>query len=231
MTRVQGRKGSLLAVLVFAPVMLSVAGAHAMDVTACNQTVPRGVTGNLVSDLDCSLPYGSYAVVLSQGARLELNGFTLSSDADGVKCEGTCRISGPGTIARTQPSCSGQTVIDTYGVFGGGKVALDDVTLTSWGFATWASLRLNARNVHVDGQCDGLVGNYSTISVKDSVITNNAGRGIAESGRVKVSDSIITGNFADITAGKRPRVSRSTCVTSVGGPGAAPDTWGVCGAP
>jgi len=116
--------------------MLSVTGAHAMDVTACNQTVQRGATGNLVSDLDCSLPYGSYAVVLSQGARLELNGFTLSSDADGVKCDGKCRISGPGTIARTQPSCSGQTVIDTYGVFGGGKVALDDITLTSWGFAT-----------------------------------------------------------------------------------------------
>ena len=231
MTKVRGREGSLLAVLVFAPVMLSVAGAHAMDVTASNQTVPRGVTGNLVSDLDCSLPYGSYAVVLSQGARLELNGFTLSSDADGVKCEGACRISGPGTVARTQPSCSGQTSIDTYGVFGVGKVTLDDVTLTSWGLATWASLRLNARNVRVDGQCNGLVGNYSTISVKDSVITNNAGRGIAESGRVKVSDSIITGNFADITAGKRPRVSRSTCVTSVGGPGAAPDTWGVCGAP
>ena len=47
-----------------------------MDVTACNQIVARGVTGNLVSDLDCSLPYGSYAVVLAQGARLELNGFT-----------------------------------------------------------------------------------------------------------------------------------------------------------
>lgn len=74
MTKMAGRKRSLLAVLVFFPVTLSVTGAHAMDVTACNQTVPRGATGNLVSDLDCSLPYGTYAVVLSQGARLELNG-------------------------------------------------------------------------------------------------------------------------------------------------------------
>src|SRR5262249_16199218 len=114
-------------------------------------------------------------------------GSPLSSDADGVKCEGTCRISGPGTIARTQPSRS--------------------------------------------GHCNGLVGNYSTISVKDSVLTTNAAYGVPQSGPVKVSDSTVTGNFVDITAGKRPRVSRSTCVTSVGGPGAAPDTWGVCSAP
>ena len=116
MTEVRGRKGSLLAVLVFAPVMLSVAGARAMDLTACNQTVPRGVTGNLVSDLDCSLPYGSYAVVLSQGARLELNGFTLSSDADGVKCEGTCRISGPGTIPRTAATAACFRIPSALGV-------------------------------------------------------------------------------------------------------------------
>jgi len=138
------------------------------------------------------------------------------------------RVSGPDTIARTQPSCSGQTVIDTYGVFGAGKVALDDVTFASWGFSTLASLRLTASDVHVDGQCGGLVGNYSTISVKDSVITNNAAYGVAGSGRVIVSDSTVTGNFVDIVAGKRPRVSRSTCMTSAGGPGAAQDTW-VCG--
>ena len=87
-----------------------------MDVTACNQIVARGVTGNLVSDLDCSLPYGSYAVVLAQGARLELNGFTLSSDADGVKCEGTCRISGPGTIPRTAATAACFRIPSALGV-------------------------------------------------------------------------------------------------------------------
>jgi hypothetical protein len=147
----------------------------AVDVTQCGQIVPAGAAGVLVADVDCSLQYGSYAVVLSDRATLRLNGFTLRSNA---KCLGRCRITGPGEIAPTEPSCSGETVIDTYGVFAGGKLSLDDVVLTSWGFGTWAGERLRARGVQVSGQCIGLAGNLARLSVRDSIITNNLGLGV-----------------------------------------------------
>src|SRR5262245_46766239 len=85
---------------------LSATVSMAVDITDCNQVVPPRATAHMVSDLDCSLPYGSYAVVLSQGARLRLNGFTLRSNANGVSCLGKCRVTGPGEIARSEPSCS-----------------------------------------------------------------------------------------------------------------------------
>src|SRR5215831_18996557 len=175
-TRVFGSSVRLTAVGVAAATLaLNAAIASAVDITDCGQTVPPHKTGVLVSNLDCSLSYGTYAVILSSGARLKLNGFTLRSSADGVDCLGQCRIKGPGEVARTEPSCSGNTVIDTYGVFGDGSVALDSVTFTSWGYATWGSLRLTAKRVQVIGQCSGMIGNYRRISVFDSTITDNLG--------------------------------------------------------
>ncbi len=209
----------------------SAARAATVQVTSCNQTVPPHTTGVLASDLDCSLNYGTYAVILSTSSKLLLNGFTLRSDADGVHCLGKCHIVGPGALARSLPSCDGQTVIDTYGVFGDGTVTLDHVTFTSWGYATWSSLKLRARNVDVTGQCLGLVGNYARLTIRDSTITNNFGLGIGGSGPITVVGSTVTGNFVDISSGVRPRVHTSTCQSSAGGPDAPPDTWGVCTGP
>lgn len=76
----------------------------AVDVTACGQVVPSGQTGDLVADLDCpiDLPSGSLqelsAIYLEPGARLRLNGFTLSGTKFGVGCGSRCTIEGPGTI-------------------------------------------------------------------------------------------------------------------------------------
>jgi hypothetical protein len=78
--------------------------AAAVDVTACKQVIGRGEVGELVGDLDCptDLPSGSLAelsaVYLEPGARLRLNGFTLSGLDFGVGCGGRCTIEGPGTI-------------------------------------------------------------------------------------------------------------------------------------
>ena len=212
--------------------LLTATIAMAVDVTSCQQTVPAGATGVLVSDLDCSsLSYGTYAVVLSKSARLQLNGFAIRSNANGIHCLGSCRITGPGEVARTESSCTSESVIDTYGVFGDGTIKLDGVTLTSFGYATWASSRLRAQDVHVSGQCLGLVGNVDRITVRGSTITDNFGLGVAGSGRVTVIDSTVTGNFIDIAAGRQPRVRTSTCETSGGGAGTPPDTWGVCSNP
>ena len=220
------RLGSAAAVLLFTATI-----AHAVDITNCNQTVPAGATGVLVADLDCSLGYGSYAVTLSKSARLQLNGFALRSNANGIHCLGSCRITGPGEVARTEPSCTSESSIDTYGVFGDGTVKLDRVTLTSWGYATWASSRLRAQRVHVSGQCLGLVGNDARIVVRGSTITDNFGLGVAGVGPVTVIDSTVTGNFIDVMAGRRPRIRTSTCETSGGGAGSPPDTWGICSNP
>jgi len=209
----------------------TIALAGDVDVTACNQTVPSGATGVLVSDLDCSLSYGTYAVVLSNSAKLRLNGFTIRSDADGIDCLGSCRITGPGEVARTLPSCDMQSFIDTYGVFAAGTVTLDQVTFTSWGYATYCGSRLRAKNVVVTGQCLGLVGNYARVSVRDSTITDNLGLGVGGSGSVTVVGSTVTGNFVDVSAARRPRVNASTCQSSVGGASPPPDTWDVCSNP
>lgn len=211
-----------------AALLLTATVAGAVDVTFCGQTLPVGATGELVTDLDCSLAYGSYAVVLSKGAKLRLNGFTLSSSANGVHCLGRCKVFGPGTIARTEPSCDETSAIDTYGVFADDKVKLTDVILTSWGYATWASGRLRAAGVTVSGHCLGLAGNVARITVRDSTITDNFGFGVAGAGPVTVSGSDVTGNFIDIVALKRLRVQNSTCATTGGGPGSPPDTWDVC---
>jgi hypothetical protein len=209
-------------------VTASVARANIVQITSCNQTVPPHSTGVMMSDLDCSLTYGTYAVVLSSSSKLLLNGYSVISDADGIHCLGKCRIAGPGAVARSLPSCTGQTVIDTYGVFGDGTVTLDHVTLQSWGYATWSSQRLRAAYVLVDGQCLGLIGNYARLSIRNSTITNNAGLGIAGSGPISITGSIVTNNFVDISSPVRPRVHGVTCQSSAGGSEAPPDTWGVC---
>ena len=212
--------------------LLTATIAMAVDVTSCQQTVPQGATGDLVADLDCtSLPYGTYAVVLSKSATLRLNGFALRSNANGIHCLGSCRVIGPGEVGRTESSCTSEYAIDTYGVSGDGTVKLDQVTLTSWGYATWANSRLRAQGVTVSGQCLGLAGNIGRITVRGSTITDNFGFGVAGVRRVTVVDSTVTGNFIDIVAGRRPGIRTSTCDTSGGGPGVPPDTWGICSTP
>ena len=227
---------TLLRLLSCSLVLVAVVGradaARGVDVTSCGQTVPRGRSGELVGDLDCPLlPYGSYAVVLDKGARLETNGFTIRSSANGVRCLGPCRIYGAGALERTEPACSGGVVSDAYGVFADGPLTIEELTLSGFGFAVWGSARVRARGVALSGQCIGIGGNTAPITVRESVITGNLGYGVAGVGRVTLLDSTVTGNLLDVIAGRKPRLRLSSCDTSGGGPGAPPDTWGVCGAP
>jgi hypothetical protein len=78
--------------------------AAAIDVTHCGQVIPPGETADLIADLDCPTapPSGTLqelsAVYLDRGARLRLNGFTLSGNHTGVGCGSRCAVEGPGTI-------------------------------------------------------------------------------------------------------------------------------------
>jgi len=82
-------------------IALTVAPAPAVDITACNQTVPAGEVGVLRANLVCD---GAYAVFLDSRATLLLSGHSLAGpdeavDADGVGCLDDCTVSGPGEIS------------------------------------------------------------------------------------------------------------------------------------
>ena len=87
--------------------------ALGIDVTACNTTVPKGETGVVQTDLDCTNT-AAPAVRLLRGAVLELNGHTVAGgpgfptivgtkDALSDFEPGRFTIRGPGTIAGSDP--------------------------------------------------------------------------------------------------------------------------------
>src|SRR4029077_4030306 len=74
--------------------------AAAVDVTACGQVVPARKTGVLQADLAGCF----WGVVLKPGAKLELNGHSVSGRPDFSDlgaCETNCTVSGPGDLSDT----------------------------------------------------------------------------------------------------------------------------------
>src|SRR6185503_8238139 len=54
----------------------------------------------LTADMDCSSLNGP-AILMENGASLDLGGFTVTANTIGIRClEGKCKIEGPGTIRR-----------------------------------------------------------------------------------------------------------------------------------
>src|SRR5262245_58854444 len=99
--------------------------ADTTSVTTCGQSVSGNAV--LVADLDCSAGPDP-AIDLASGARLYLQGFTLTADHTGVKCElGSCKIIGPGTIRRNALDGT-----DSTGVLGIRRAKLYSVTLENW---------------------------------------------------------------------------------------------------
>src|SRR5262249_56752633 len=83
--------------------LLRSASASSVDITACPAAVPAGGMGVVQADLNCTSGTDSGYVVLGQGATLQLNGHSLtfnpgSTPSALVLCEGTCTVSGPGTL-------------------------------------------------------------------------------------------------------------------------------------
>lgn len=157
-------------------------------VTECGQVVPRGQSGQLVGDLDCSA-LENHAVTLDSGAKLFLNGFTLtgypaSTSLAVVRCLRRCRIEGPGTITG-----------GNYGVRGE----------PPWPPRGHTNIRI--RGTTVSGNLGlGVSGRWLKLKIEGSTITNNLyGAG---GDRVKIEGSTITNNLGGV--GGRARITEST---------------------
>jgi hypothetical protein len=206
------------------------APAAALDVTQCGQAVPSGMTGELAVDLDCptDLPSGSLAelsaVYLEPGARLRLNGFTLSGRDVGVGCSGVCAVEGPGTIrdfpvgvlsygmTRVRDVVfreNGQSAVYVLGVR---TLRATNVTvLDSSGLVAVVAHRLRAEGLTIDRCWYGIIA--TTMTGSDIAVTGCGQRGIGAervrasglhvvdnagvglwSERVVLFDSVLTGN-------------------------------------
>lgn len=125
----------------------------ALEVSECGARVPENETAHLVADLDCS-ESGAEGVVLADGARLLLGGYSIVSDPaendrrPGVRCRtgSVCSVVGPGEISGF--SASG---------IAGTRVRVRDVVVSGnavAGIIAYENIHLD--NVVVDG--NGVVG-------------------------------------------------------------------------
>jgi len=194
-------------------------------VTSCGQMV-EGV-GILQADLDCTA-FPGVAVTLANHSTLKLGGFMLTANSEGVHCFGTCRVLGPGTIARAFPSVIGtDSCIGVSGVFGT-RVTVRDVAFSQFGWAINSQETARLARVTVTDGCFG-VHTGRSVRIIDSTITDNLGYGAHTFGRMTVIGSTITGQLRDLWSPVPPRVRDSTCITS--NDDTSPlgiDFWNVC---
>jgi hypothetical protein len=87
-----------------------------MDITTCEQYVPGGTTGVLQVDLDCPDAYPG-AVLMGTGAKLLLNGHSITGGAAGTDGVGRYAVFGPGEIVGSGGFCGIHT--DAYSGPGG----------------------------------------------------------------------------------------------------------------
>jgi len=105
---------TISAAIVTSIVLLFAPSVHALQVTACGTVVPPGEVGVLGADLTCSGV--EYAVYLSSHASLQMNGHKLlgaDPTDDGVGCDASCTIEGPGEIGDFEycVSTNGGTIV------------------------------------------------------------------------------------------------------------------------
>jgi hypothetical protein len=199
----------LLPVLSLA-LMLS-APAGAVDVTSCGQIIPSGQTADLVSDLDCplDLPSGTLqelsAVYLEPGAKLRLNGFTLSGGEVGVGCGGgRCTIDGPGTIADFPTgilSYASSRVTDVeldsndaYAIYQLGNKTLRATNVTvveSNGLVAVVAHRVKAENLSIQGCWYGII---ATVLTGSDVSVSGCGQRAIGGGTVRASGVTVVDN-------------------------------------
>ena len=160
--------GNVLPLLVFFLVPLISSPVFAeIEVNTCGQVVPEGETGLLTADLEC-VDVGE-AVLLSDGAHLELNGHTITTDPAsdervkrGVRClAGTvCSVPGPGLIGGFESS----------GI---------------------AGTRVRVREVVIESNGRTGIAAYEDVRVVDSVVVGNGRLGVHAGGTVRANRSHI----------------------------------------
>src|SRR4029453_2373390 len=194
-------------------------------VTTCGQMV-EGV-GILQADLDCTA-VGGDAVTLANRSTLKLGGFTLTANSGGVECFGSCRVLGPGTIARAFPSVIGpDACIGVSGVHGT-RVTVRDVAFSQFRWAINSQNRARLERVTVTDGCFGAASGGS-VRIIDSTITDNLGYGARSLGRVTGIGCAIHRQLRDLGSSTPPRVRDTTCITSSDDSSPAGiDFWNVC---
>ena len=148
--------------------VLALAGAaHAVDITACGQTVAPREIGVLQNDLTCNGP--GFGVRLDNGAVLDLGNHTLTIEGVtpiGVECFARCSVLGPGTVARVG-----------LGPSGGGIVAT-------------AKSRVTVTGATLDGFAIAIHTPFARLVISDTTIQNSH-NGI-DARRIDVTDVTIT---------------------------------------
>ena len=212
-------------VSILAPLLLAAAtAAHAVDITACHQTVPRGEVGILQADLDCGDGSGGPNVTVEGGARLLLNGHTISAGVYGIatgEAPGAVKIEGPGEIV---------------GVANGGEQGCGIVTFTKaivrdvvvrdsrCGIFRPNNFPIRIKDVTLQGnELDGILSNAEEPGngriIADRLTADaNGGVAVRAPGRLVLRDSTITGNGVGGIrhTGARHAVIRDTTLTGNG---------------
>jgi len=248
--------------LVSAAIVPSAHARPTVSVTACGQAVPPNAIGLLANDLDCTAFVGGIAneaVSLGHGAKLDLQGFTITGGLFGVGCYEVCP-EGPGTGVACSPDGARCEIVngtvtgaEASGITGD-VVTVRNVTASNNGDQGVQGYR-KARAFDSTLTGNGVAGIRAwTVQITNTTATGNARFGVAGSKRelsgrvthgITLRDSTATGNgtapdcsnlmpCADVSSGTRPKLRRSTCVTSErpsfsGGCGA--DEWCVCAVP
>ncbi len=190
--------------------------AAPMVVSQCGTVVAAMQTAVLAANVDCTGHVGP-GITLQDGAMLQLGGFSLIGDpaqpaTDGVVCETSCRVAGPGEIrgfTRDGVKAASSIMLDDVDIRGQGEDGADAnfVTAKDCGFYDNAGTAMNVSKLADAGNCT-FTGNGTAMEAFDRddpdiyvgrirahgcTITDNLG-GLVSIAGLAVVDTTITGN-------------------------------------
>ena len=216
-------------------------------ISTCGQVVAPGDPGILTADLVC--PTSDPAVRVFRHGELELDGHTITGGSVRVACpDGGCRVTGPGVLT------GGGSGI---GIDSNGSIFATDVTAQNNAVGLYG-VRMRLQNVTATANTSHGINAFGGVKGSDVTVTDNGDTGlsldfrgnvvitgltatgngwagvICDFGRVKLTDSTVTGNefpdqfeppLLDLFSARRPKLTNTTCDHSLGPNGS---TWGVC---
>ena len=181
--------------------------ASAIDITACDQAVPRGQVGELRADLDCGGGSFTTGVTLEGGATLRLNGHRVNGPvAHGMNVihsiGNRAKVVGPGEVHTSDFGCISTTTGNLV-VEGGTGIDVHHCRTAI------AAKILAVSNVTVHDNTEyGLVA--SNLKAKD-VVVQRSKRGLLASGRVVIENGTVSDNdLYGVTAAARVIIDGAT---------------------
>jgi hypothetical protein len=141
-------------------VLSAASPARAIDVVGCPIVIPPGEVGVVQGDFACSggsSENSNFSIVLQKGARLDLNGHTVtfvdSPETIGfINCESKCEVGGPGTLDVATTSGS------AIWVEARGRGYIHDIAIAEFHLGIAAPLAdLRLTNVSIDATHAGIV--------------------------------------------------------------------------